>query len=110
MTEAPIELYGYFRSSAAYRVRIALALKGLAHEDRAVNLRLGDQWTPEYRQVNPQALVPTFKVEGRTLTQSLAIIEYLEETHPEPPLLPKDPLERARVRALALTVACDIHP
>ena len=110
MTQAPMQLYGYFRSSAAYRVRIALALKGLAHEDRAVNLRLGDQWTPEYRQTNPQALVPALVTEGQTLTQSLAIIEYLDETHPEPPLLPKAPLERARVRALAMMIACDIHP
>ena len=75
-----------------------------------INLRLGDQWTPEYRQTNPQALVPTLVTEGRTLTQSLAIIEYLDEIHPEPPLLPKAPLERARVRALAMMIACDIHP
>jgi maleylacetoacetate isomerase len=110
MTEAPMQLYGYFRSSAAYRVRIALALKGIEHEDRPVNLRLGEHWTPKYRQTNPQALVPAFTTEGRTLTQSLAIIEYLEETHPEPSLLPKTPLERARVRALAFMIACDIHP
>jgi maleylacetoacetate isomerase len=110
MMKAPMQLYGYFRSSAAYRVRIALALKGLAYESKAINLRLGDQWTPDYRQMNPQALVPALVTEGRTLTQSLAIVEYLDETHPEPPLLPKTPLERARVRALALMVACDIHP
>jgi maleylacetoacetate isomerase len=109
--EAPApQLYGYFRSSAAYRVRIALALKGIAYEDRPVDLRQGDQQGPQYRAINPQSLVPALATEGRVLTQSLAIVEYLDELHPEPPLLPKAPLERARVRALAMTVACDIHP
>lgn len=110
MNQAAMKLYGYFRSSAAYRVRIAMALKGLAYGDRPINLRLGDQWTPEFRDINPQALVPALVTEGQTLTQSLAIVEYLEEVHPEPALLPKAPLERARVRALALAIACDIHP
>jgi maleylacetoacetate isomerase len=109
--EAPaLQLYGYFRSSAAYRVRIALALKGIAYEDRPVNLRLGEQQGSPYRRINPQSLVPAQAAGGRILTQSLAIIEYLEELYPEPSLLPKAPLERARVRALAMTVACDVHP
>jgi maleylacetoacetate isomerase len=110
MTQAPMQLYGYFRSSAAYRVRIALALKGLGYESKAVNLRAGEHAFPEYLAINPQSLVPSLVTFAHTLTQSLAIIEYLEEIHPNPPLLPKMPLERARVRALALTIACDIHP
>jgi maleylacetoacetate isomerase len=105
-----MKLYGFFRSSAAFRVRIALNLKGLAYESAAIHLRRNDQTKPEYLGVNPQGLVPTLEVDGETLTQSLAIIEYLEETHPEPPLLPQTPAERARVRALADIVACDIHP
>lgn len=107
-----MELYTYFRSSAAYRVRIALNLKGLKADYRYVHLVKdgGEQHRPEYLAVNPQGLVPTLVDNGHVLTQSLAIIEYLEETHPEPPLLPKDALGRARVRALALVVACDIHP
>lgn len=105
-------LYGYWRSSAAYRVRIALALKGLAWDSRPVHLVRdgGEQHRPEYRALNPQERVPTLLDGERTLTQSLAIVEYLDETHPEPPLLPAEPLARARVRALALSIACDVHP
>lgn len=107
-----MELYTYFRSSAAYRVRIALNLKGLKADYRYVHLVKdgGQQHQPEYLAVNPQGLVPTLVDKGHVLTQSLAIIEYLDETHPQPPLLPKDALGRARVRALAQVVACDIHP
>ena len=105
-----MKLYGYFRSSAAFRVRIALNLKGLAYETASIHLRRNDQTRPDYRRVNPQGLVPTLDLDGRTLIQSLAIIEYLDETHPEPPLLPADAADRARVRALAEIVACDIHP
>ncbi len=107
-----MRLYSYFRSSAAYRVRIALALKKLDAEILPVHLLRGggEQLGPVYRKLNPQALVPTLETEAGALTQSLAIIEYLEETHPEPPLLPRDPIERARVRAFALAIACDIHP
>jgi maleylpyruvate isomerase len=107
-----LQLYTYFRSSAAYRVRIALNLKGLKPELHFVHLLRGggEQLQPGYRAVNPQSLVPALVVEGHALAQSLAIIEYLEETHPEPPLLPKDALGRARVRRLATMVACDIHP
>jgi maleylpyruvate isomerase len=104
-------LYGYFRSSAAYRVRIALNLKGLAYDQTFVHLAKLEQLAEGFAAVNPQRLLPVLKTDsGQLLTQSLAIIEYLEETHPQPPLLPKDPLERARVRALALAVACEIHP
>ncbi|HSC48425.1 MAG TPA: maleylacetoacetate isomerase [Gammaproteobacteria bacterium] len=107
-----MELFTYFRSSAAYRVRIALNLKGLKADQHCVHLLKdgGEQHKPEYKAVNPQGFVPSLVDQGHTFTQSLAIIEYLEETHPEPRLLPKDPLGRARVRALALVVACDIHP
>jgi maleylacetoacetate isomerase len=105
-----MKLYGFFRSSAAFRVRIALNLKGLPYETAAIHLRRGDQERPEYRSVNPQGLVPALEIDGNTLVQSLAIIEYLDETHPDPPLLPAAPEERARVRALADIVACDIHP
>ena len=107
-----MELYTYFRSSAAYRVRIALNLKGLKTDKRYVHLVKdgGEQHKAEYRAVNPQGFVPALMDQGHTLTQSLAIVEYLDETHPQPSLLPKDPLGRARVRALALLVACDIHP
>lgn len=107
---AALELYTYFRSSAAYRVRIALNLKGLRYEPRFVHLSKGEQHLPQYRKLNPQALVPTLVEAGCVLTQSLAIIEYLEEAYPEPPLLPKDLKERAYARALALSIACDIHP
>jgi maleylacetoacetate isomerase len=107
-----MRLYDYFRSSAAYRVRIALNLKGITPDARThVHLRMGSQRAQDYLALNPQGLVPALALDdGRVLTQSLAIIEYLEETHPEPRLLPQDPAERARVRAIALQIACDIHP
>jgi maleylacetoacetate isomerase len=105
-----MKLYGFFRSSAAFRVRIALNLKGLAYDGVSIHLRRNDQAKPDYRGVNPQSLVPTLEDGGETLIQSLAIIEYLDEIHPNPPLLPQTPGERARVRALADIVACDIHP
>lgn len=105
-----MKLYTYFRSSAAFRVRIALNLKNLAYEPQFVNLVRGEHRRLEYSALNPQALVPALVHDGSLLTQSLAIIEYLEEMHPSPPLLPNDPLGRARVRSLALLVACEIHP
>jgi maleylpyruvate isomerase len=105
-----MKLHGYFRSSASYRVRIALNLKGLGAEHLAHHLRKGEQRDPAYLALNPQGLVPTLQDDGAVLTQSLAIIEWLDETHPEPPLLPKDPLRRAKVRAFALALACDVHP
>lgn len=105
-----MKLYTYFRSSAAFRVRIALQLKGLAYEPSFVHLPRGEHRKPEYAALNPQGLVPALLDEGHLLTQSLAILEYLEETHPHPSLLPGDAAERARVRSLALLVACEIHP
>lgn len=103
-------LYTYFRSSAAFRVRIALNHKGLAYEPRYISLPAAQQRSPEYLQLNPQGLVPTL-IDGKLrLTQSMAIIEYLDETQPGPKLLPTDPVGRARVRALAQIVACEIHP
>jgi maleylacetoacetate isomerase/maleylpyruvate isomerase len=105
-----VKLYTYFRSSAAFRVRIALNLKGLDYQATFVHLAKGEHRKAEYAAVNPQALVPTLEDSGRLLTQSLAILEYLEETHPQPPLLPQDPFARARVRSLALLIACEIHP
>jgi len=105
-----LKLYTYFRSSAAFRVRIALNLKGLAYEPEFVHLAKGEHRKPEYAAVNPQGLVPALGVDGRLLTQSLAILEYLEETHPQPPLLPSDAFGRARVRSLSLLIACEIHP
>ena len=105
-----MELYNYYRSSASYRVRIALALKGLDYDYKAVHLQKNEQLSESYAAVSAARLVPTLIDDGHTLTQSLAIIEYLEETHPQPPLLPGTPVERARVRALALDIACEIHP
>lgn len=111
-----MKLYSYFRSSASYRVRIALNLKGLPYETVPVHLLKngGQQFAPEYRALNPDALVPALIDDSGNaagaLTQSLAIIEYLEETHPVPPLLPPSPLDRAYVRGIALSIACDIHP
>jgi maleylacetoacetate isomerase len=108
-----MKLYDYFRSSAAYRVRIALNLKGLAYERHEVHLVRdgGEHLTPAYRAINPQARVPALELDdGTILTQSPAILEWIEETHPEPPLLPADPILRAHVRAVAAIVACDIHP
>jgi maleylacetoacetate isomerase len=105
-----MKLYGYFRSSAAFRVRIALNLKKLDYENAFIHLRRGDQAGPEFLTVNPQGLVPALEMGDQLLTQSLAIIEYLDEIHPEPPLLPRDASGRARIRALAAIVACDIHP
>jgi maleylacetoacetate isomerase len=106
-----MKLYGYFRSSASYRVRIALNLKGLTADHLPHHLRKGEQCAPAYLAINPQGLVPTLENDtGAIITQSLAIIEWLEETHPTPPLLPKDPLRRAKVRAFAMALACDTHP
>jgi maleylacetoacetate isomerase len=105
-----MELFNYFRSSASYRVRIALALKGLAYDYRPVHLVRNEQFSESYAAVSASRLVPLLKDGDATLTQSLAIIEYLDETHPEPPLLPADSVGRARVRALALDIACEIHP
>jgi len=106
-----MKYYGFWRSLAACRVRIALALKGVKAEEISVNLMQGEQLKPEYRAVNAQAVVPALVLDdGSTLFESMAIIEYLDETHPKPPLLPKDPKGRARVRALAQIVACDSHP
>jgi maleylpyruvate isomerase len=105
-----LRLYSYFRSSAAYRVRIALGLKGLDKEIIPVNLLTGEQQSTDYRAINPQGLVPALSTDGNLLTQSLAIIEYLEETCPEPPLLPNNPVARAQVRSLAHQIAMDIHP
>lgn len=105
-------LHNYFRSSASYRVRIALNLKGLSYEYRAVHLNRGggEQFGAAFRALNPLSLVPVLEDDGQHLTQSLAILEYLEEVQPEPALLPATPAARARVRALALGVACEIHP
>jgi len=107
-----MKLYGYFRSSAAYRVRIALNLKGLEYEAVSVHLLKdgGQQRSESYKALNPTELVPTLVDGELALGQSMAILEYLEETHPEPALLPRDPAGRARVRAIAQTIACDIHP
>ena len=105
-----MKLYTYFRSSAAYRVRIALNLKGVAYEAVPVNLLKGEQRQEGYRAVNPQQRVPSLDIGGATLIQSPAILEYLDEAYPEPPLLPVGAANRARVRAVASLIACDIHP
>lgn len=107
-----IKLYNYFRSSASYRVRIALNLKGLPYEYVSVHLLKdgGQQLAPSFRALNPESLVPVLDDDGEVVTQSLAIIEYLEETRPEPPLMPRDAAERAYVRSIALAIACEIHP
>jgi len=105
-----MKLYNYFRSSASYRVRIALALKGIDYHYVPVNLPGNEQLAESYAAVAASRLVPMLEDDGRFLTQSLAIVEYLDETHPQPPLLPADPAGRARVRALALDIACEIHP
>ena len=105
-----MELYNYFRSSASYRVRIALALKGLDYDYKPVHLVKREQFAESYQAVSASRLVPLLRDDDAVLTQSLAIIEYLDETHPAPPLLPADAAGRARVRALALDVACEIHP
>ncbi|WP_043703479.1 maleylacetoacetate isomerase [Tepidimonas taiwanensis] len=109
-----MKLYNYFRSGTSFRVRIALNLKGLPYDYIPVHLAKGEQHGDAYRAISPDSLVPLLALEGEPdharLSQSMAIIEYLDETHPEPPLLPRDPLGRARVRALAQTVACEIHP
>src|SRR3979490_1345838 len=108
--EVPMKLHGYFRSSASYRVRIALNLKGLTADHPPHHLRKGEQRDPAYLAINPQGLVPTLQDDRAIITQSLAIIEWLEETHPEPPRLPRAPLPRAHVRAFAMALACDTHP
>ena len=105
-----MKLYGYFRSSAAFRVRIALNLKDIPYEQAFIHLRRNDQRSPDYLKLNPQGLVPALIDGGEVLSQSLAIVEYLEETRPEPALLPRDAAGRARVRSLAQAIACDIHP
>jgi maleylpyruvate isomerase len=106
-----MKLHGYFRSSASYRVRIALNLKGLRAEHLSHHLRKGEQRAPAFLAINPQGLVPALESDaGDVLIQSLAIIEWLDETHPAPPLLPKDPMRRAKVRAFAQALACDTHP
>lgn len=105
-----MKLYSFFRSSAAYRVRIALALKGLTYEYVPVQIARGLQFEAPYRDISPQALVPILDDDGELLQQSLAIVEYLDETHPEPSLLPAAPIERSRVRSLALLIVCEIHP
>lgn len=105
-----IILHGYFRSTASYRVRIALNLKGVAYADAFHHLRKGEQRAPAYVAINPQGLVPALDIDGAILTQSLAICDYLDETFPDPPLLPADPIARAQVRAFAQVIACDTHP
>jgi len=103
-------LFDYYRSSAAYRVRIALNLKGVDYDSEPLDLLEGGQKGPAYRAINPQGLVPALEIDGHRLTQSLAIVAYLDSTRPDPPLLPADPADAAHVRALALIVACDVHP
>ena len=103
-------LHGYWRSGTSYRTRIALNLKGLSYEQAGVDLRTGAQKSDAFLTLNPQGMVPALEADGAVLTQSPAILEWLEETYPEPPLLPADPVARAQVRAMAALVACDIHP
>jgi maleylpyruvate isomerase len=103
-------LHSYWRSGAAWRARIALALKGLAYEQRGVDLRTGAQRSDAFVAFNPQGMVPALEIDGAVLTQSPAILEWLEETHPSPSLLPSDPVDRAHVRAMAALIGCDIHP
>jgi len=107
-----MKLYTFFRSSASFRVRIALNLKGLQYEQAPIHLRRGggEQLSAAYKAINPQALVPALEDGGKILTQSLAIIEYLEERYPQPPLLPRDPADKAVVRSMALIIACEVHP
>lgn len=105
-----MKFYGYFRSSAAHRCRIAFNLKSVTPEFVSVHLRKSEQKREPFIGLNPHGLVPALETEGRLLTQSLAIIEWLDETHPDPPLLPRDPFDRAHVRAVAQSIACDIHP
>ena len=107
-----MKLYTFFRSSASYRVRIALNMKGLSYEQSPIHLRRGggEQLTAAYKAINPQALVPALEDNDKILTQSLAIIEYLDETHPNPPLLPKDSANKALVRSMAMVIACEVHP
>ena len=109
---AQMKLYTYFRSSAAFRTRIALNIKGIAYEPASIEMRApaSAHRTQEFLAINPQGLVPALQHDGATIAQSLAIIEYLNETHPDPPLLPASPVDRAHVRAMALAVACDVHP
>jgi maleylpyruvate isomerase len=107
-----MKLYTFFRSSASYRVRIALNFKGVSYEQAPIHLRRsgGEQFTAAYKAINPQALVPALEDNGKILTQSLAIIEYLEDKYPRPPLLPADPADKALVRGMALIIACEVHP
>jgi maleylacetoacetate isomerase len=105
-----MKLYTFFRSSAAFRVRIALNLKGLPYESLPKAFARNEHRTPEYLALNPQGLIPALATDGVVLSQSLAIIEYLDERHPAPPLLPDDPIDRARVRSMAMAIACEIHP
>lgn len=105
-----MRLYGYFRSSAAYRVRIALNLKGLDYDLVPLHLQKNEHLSADYARLNPQKLLPALQVGDEIITQSLAIVEYLDEIHPTPALLPKSPLLRAQIRAMALAIACDIHP
>jgi maleylacetoacetate isomerase/maleylpyruvate isomerase len=105
-----MKLYNYFRSSSSFRVRIALHLKGLPYEYVPVHIAKGEQHQAAYAEVSADGLVPTLEINGRRLSQSLAIMEYLDELHPTPPLLPEAPFERAQVRALSQSIACEIHP